>query len=164
MKHRSLLNSLLLAAAFVVSNPATLRAAPPPNAEGSSISHGPMAILNADVTGLTVYGPTPVGVRVDVAFKGQLHGRLQGTMEGIDYSTIRADGVTELHVLAKITTPDQALISVEIKGIMIEGKVRDTEVKFLTAAPQYAWLMDKIIIGKGFATTEKISVKYFLLD
>lgn len=164
MKTQSILSSVLLAAAVVISNPAASRAAPPPNAEGTTLAHGPISSLDADVTGLTVYGPTPAGVRVDVAFKGRLRGRLQGTMEGVDYSVIRADGVTELHVRAKVTTPDQALISVEISGIMVNGKVSDTEVKFLTAAPQYAWLMDKIIVGKGFATTEKISVKYFLVD
>lgn len=163
MKSRMLFNLALLAATFV-GGPVGSVAAAPPNAESANLTHGHVAVLDADVTNLTVYGPTPVGVRVDVTFKGTLRGRLQGTMEGVDYSTVRADGVTELHVMAKVMTPDQALISVEISGVMVNGKVNDTQVKFLTAAPQYAWLMDRIIVGKGYATAEKISVKYFLVD
>ncbi len=163
MKSRMLFNFALVTAIFV-GGPIGSVAAAPPSAESAPLSHSHVAVLDADVTNLIVYGPTPAGVRVDVAFKGILRGRLQGTMEGVDYSTIRADGVTELHVLAKITTTDQALISVEINGIMVNGKVSDTQVKFLTAAPQYAWLMDRIIVGKGYATTESISVKYFLVD
>jgi hypothetical protein len=85
-------------------------------------------------------------------------------MEGVDYSTIRSDAVTDINVRAKVVTPDQALISVEISGNITNGQVTDTQVKFETAAPQYAWLMDRIIVGKGTATTEKLAIKYFLVE
>ena len=113
---------------------------------------------------MTVYGQTPHGVRVDVAFQGELQGRLNGTMEGIDYSTVRADGVTEIDVRGKIVTTDQALIAVEMRGTMIEGQITDTQVKFAANASQYTWLMDKIIVGKGWATTEELGVHYYLIE
>ncbi len=161
---RTWVRSVVLASAMFVGISSNSPAAAAHPTDRVSIDASPIAMLSADVTNITVYGPSPHGVRVDVAFKGSLHGRIRGTMEGIDYSTIRPDGVTEVNVRAKITTEDQALISVEIAGTLINGQVSDTQVKFVTAAPQYAWLMDRIIVGKGTATTEKLAVRYFLVE
>jgi hypothetical protein len=164
MNIRPLLGSLAAALCVSFIAPGGHQAFAAPNAEHASAHTTPLAMLAADVTNLTVYGPTAHGVRVDVAFKGTLQGRIAGTMEGVDYSTIRADGVTEVNVHAKIMTFDQAIISVEIEGTLVNGQVTDTHVRLLTAAPQYAYLQDKIIVGTGFATQEKLGIKYFIVD
>ena len=58
-----------------------------------------------NVTSVTDYGVTlqaitsgesqipPQGARIDVAFEGYATGRLAGRVKGIDYLSIRADGV-----------------------------------------------------------------------
>jgi len=164
MKIRRFFGSMVAISTLAVAVPAENQALAAPSTEHADARAEPLSTLAADVTQLTVYGPTARGLRVDVAFKGTLHGRINGIMEGIDYSTIRADGTTEINVHAKITTQDQALISVEIQGVLVNGQVSDTSVRFLTAAPQYAYLQDKIVIGKGIATTEKLAIKYFLVQ
>lgn len=164
MNIRMLIGSLAASLCVSFISPAGNQAFAAPSAERANAHASPLSMLAADVTSLTVYGPTARGVRVDVAFKGTLQGRLSGTMEGVDYSTIRPDGVTEVNVHAKITTVDQAIISVEIEGTLVNGQVTDTHVRLLTAAPQYAYLQDKIIVGKGFATQEKLGIKYFIVD
>ena len=57
-----------------------------------------------DVTGVTDFGITldailsgkekipPQGVRVDVAYAGTIKGRVNGSIRGVDYQVIRADG------------------------------------------------------------------------
>lgn len=162
MRTTSLIRSTIAATAVFLSASSNTEAWA--HGHHSAMRLVPLANLAADVTSLSVYGPTPNGVRVDVAFKGELHGRIDGTMEGIDYSTVRSDGVTALSVRAKVVTVDQALIAVEITGTMQNGEITDTQVKFLTAAPQYSWLTDKIIVGRGEATTEKLTVSYFLVE
>jgi Tfp pilus assembly protein FimT len=164
MGNHKLIGTVVVATLLMLVVPASSQTFDSHAVESSTLSSLPLATLNADVTNLTVYGPTPYGVRVDVAFKGRLQGALSGTMEGVDSGTVRADGVTDVNVRAKIVTDDQALIAVEIVGNLNNGRVTDTHVRFLTAAPQYAWLTDKIIVGKGFATTEKLGIKYFVLN
>lgn len=163
MKTRRLALALVAASSLFITSSSTKTLLAAPHDERGGLHAEPLATLNADITQLTVYGPTARGVRVDVAFKGTLQGRLSGTMEGVDYSTIGADGVTYVDVHAKITTLDQALISVEIEGTLVNGQVTDTRVKFLTAAPQYAYLQDKIVVGQGLATQQKLEVKYYLV-
>ncbi len=47
------------------------------------------------------------GARFDQTFHGDLHGpRLNGTISGIDYLYVRADGRFQLHIHAQITTDD----------------------------------------------------------
>jgi hypothetical protein len=57
-----------------------------------------------DVTGMTDFGITldailsgtekipPQGARVDVAYAGTIRGRVSGSIRGVDYQVIRADG------------------------------------------------------------------------
>ena len=61
-----------------------------------------------DVTGATDYGITldatlsgkeripPQGARVDVAYAGPIKGRVTGSVRGVDYLRIRADGRIDL--------------------------------------------------------------------
>jgi hypothetical protein len=58
-------------------------------------------------------------VRFDVPFEGVSTGRLTGTVTGIDYIRVRADGRFELHIHAAITTQGGENIAVFADGIAI---------------------------------------------
>jgi hypothetical protein len=150
--------AIFLAAAF--SGPAL--AVSPESAEGGVRGIQQLATLDATVTDLVVFGETPHGLRVDVSFEGRLSGMIEGVMRGIDYSLIRPDGVIEIDVRATILTDDGALISAEIEGNMVDGRIRDTSVRFLTGHPAYQWLHDKIIVGKGWSFEDRLHVRYFI--
>jgi len=121
-----------------------------------------LATLSGTVTDVVVYGETPHGIRVDVSFEGRLSGMIEGVMRGVDYSLVRADGVIEIDVRAAIFTDDGAAISAEIKGVMVDGRIRDTSVKLLTGHPAYQWLHDKIIVGKGWSVGDALNVRYYI--
>jgi len=122
-----------------------------------------LATLSGVVTGILVYGETPHGVRLDVAFEGELSGELQGFMRGTDYVLVRPDGVSEINVHATIATDDGALISAEITGNLVDGSIRDTHVRLETAHPDYQWLHDQVIVGRGEATETELTVRYYLV-
>src|SRR5690606_32954230 len=49
----------------------------------------------------------PEGACFDIAFEGTIQGpRLNGTITGVDFSQVRADGRFQLHLHAEITTHD----------------------------------------------------------
>lgn len=121
-----------------------------------------LTTLSGTVTDVVVYGETPHGIRVDVSFEGDLSGMIQGVMKGIDYSLVRNDGVVEINVRASILTDDGAPISAQIRGNMIDGKIRDTWVRLATGHPAYQWLHDRIIVGKGSSIGDELKVRYFI--
>ncbi len=121
-----------------------------------------LATLSGTVTDVILYGETPHGIRVDVSFEGLLSGMINGAMQGVDYSLVRSDGVVEIDVRASILTDDGAAISAQISGNMVDGRIRDTSVKLMTGHPAYQWLHDKIIVGKGWAIGDELSVRYFI--
>ena len=50
--------------------------------------------------------PPAEGARVDIYFEGPITGKLNGTVKGVDYLHIRADGRCQLNIHAEITTED----------------------------------------------------------
>ena len=86
------------------------------------------------------------GARFDQTFEGILHGpKLSGKMSGADYLYVRADGLFQLHLHARVTTEDGANISLSSEGvsIQIEGeKVAQlrSAVSLFTASETYSWL------------------------
>jgi len=82
-----------------------------------------------DVTGATDYGITldailsgkekipPQGARVDVAFAGPIKGRVTGSVRGVDYLRIRADGRIDLDTRATIETNDGHRIGLSADGV-----------------------------------------------
>ena len=90
--------------------------------------------LEMSITGVTDYGtsmadllagnvaPPAQGARLDIAFGGNSTGVLSGTMTGIDYANVRADGRFELNIQAVIETPDGARIAYQATGVSVPGK------------------------------------------
>ncbi len=90
--------------------------------------------------------PPPEGARFDVYFEGPITGpKMKGTVKGIDYLHIRADGRCQLDIHAEITTDDGKKISLAADGVGIGQpgspivQLREN-VTLMTNHPEYAWV------------------------
>jgi hypothetical protein len=64
--------------------------------------------------------PPPEGARFDVLSEGTVTGpKLKGTVKGVDYANVRADGRLQLHIHAEITTEDGKKIAFFADGVLI---------------------------------------------
>ncbi len=114
--------------------------------------------VTVDFTGTTEYGasmeaivsgqsaPPPEGARFDVVFQGKSTGpKLKGTLSGVDYIHIRADGRIQLHIHAEITTDDGEKISFFADGVGSPEpgtpviQIREN-VTLTTSSPAYSWV------------------------
>ena len=89
--------------------------------------------------------PPPEGARFDAHFEAVCTGKIAGTLTGIDYLNIRADGRMQLHVHGEITTNDGHKIALFVDGVAgpEEGKhlwkAREN-VTLTTSSPAYSWV------------------------
>jgi hypothetical protein len=91
--------------------------------------------------------PLPLeGARFDQVFQGELHGpKLSGRMSGTDHLYVRADGLFQLHLHARVTTEDGVNIAFSSEGVslQIEGEQAvqlRAAVSLFTSAETYKWL------------------------
>jgi hypothetical protein len=148
--------------------------APAPHQE-TTISGALIYQYTARITDVTDYGlaladvlagaiaPPPEGLRSDARFEGPVSGpALRGTVTGIDYGTLRADGRAELHIHARISTQDGKNIALAADGVAMTepgspvARLREN-VTLTTSEPSYAWLNPLQIWATGtadFATGE----------
>lgn len=112
----------------------------------------------------------PAGARFDVHIRGTLRGpKLNGTMTGVDYLHMRADGRAQLHIHAKITTDDGHTVAFFADGVALPQagtsvlQLREN-VSFITASPGYEWLNQ--LQGWGLGTVDpgqgKVTVKAYV--
>lgn len=122
------------------------------------------------LTGLTEYGVSweklttgqavlpPAGARFDIAFEGTFDGpKLKGTIAGVDYLTVRADGRFQLNLQANLTTDDGEKIAVYEDGILIAPDPNDASriaqlrlnLAFTAFSPKYAWINNIQGWGRG---------------
>ena len=118
-------------------------------------------------TGVTDYGisleaiisgqspPPPQGARFDVAFEGSCSGpKLKGTVKGVDFLNVRADGKIELHIHAEATDEAGERISVFADGVASprEGSpildLRENAT-LSSASPAYGWVNGLQVWGIG---------------
>jgi uncharacterized protein DUF3237 len=99
--------------------------------------------------------PPKEGARLDLYLEGPvIAGRLQGTVSGIDYLNMRADGRAELHIHARITLEDGKKIALEAGGLAIpeEGssifQLRE-HVKLTSNHPALAWVNATEVWARG---------------
>jgi hypothetical protein len=97
----------------------------------------------------------PAGARFDVHFRGVLRGpRLSGTVVGVDYIHMRADGRAQLHIHARIATDDGHPVSFFADGVALPQpgtpvlQLREN-ISLITASPAYAWLNQLQGWGQG---------------
>lgn len=111
------------------------------------------------LTGVTEYGiswqdlttgkvpPPPEGARFDIYFAGTLEGeKVKGSLEGVDFLTVRADGRFLLNLHVTITTDDGEKIALYETGLLIPPQddsmiaQLQLDMQFTTHSPKYAWL------------------------
>lgn len=103
----------------------------------------------------------PAGARIDIAFEGRVEGpNINGTIAGIDYGWLRADGRFQLNIQATITTDDGERIAFQADGIFRpgDGAVREN-VTLTTASPKYAWVNQLQVWATGYADMGKREVR-----
>lgn len=101
----------------------------------------------------------PAGLRFDIYFEGKVTGEeVAGTIKGVDYLTVRADGRLFLDLHASITTHDGAHIAVKESGINDEGDLR-LAMDFHTNDSRYAWINRKHVWGTGTVNFETGAVR-----
>ena len=90
--------------------------------------------------------PPKEGARLDLYLEGPvIAGRLQGTVTGVDYLNMRADGRAELHIHGQITLKDGKKVALEAGGVAIpEGdssifQLRE-HVSLTSNEPALAWV------------------------
>jgi hypothetical protein len=90
--------------------------------------------------------PPAESARFDLYFAGPITGtKLKGTVKGVDYLHIRADGRCQLNIHEEITTEDGKKIAVAADGVAIPEKgspvfqLREN-VTLTTNHPEYAWM------------------------
>jgi Protein of unknown function (DUF3237) len=134
-----------------------------------------------DITGTTDYGiPLPAivsnqskvppqGVRVDVAFAGLATGRLTGSVKGVDYLRIRADGRMDLDIRATIETKDGSRIALAADDVATpcaSEPVADLweNVRLTTAAESYSWVNTRQVwaVGSVNLATGKIHLDAYM--
>ena len=95
---------------------------------------------------LTGQAPPPQGARFDVYVDGTVQGdKLNGTITGVDYLYVRADGRFELNIHAEITAPDGQKIAFHATGVAAQrpgGLISDLRqnVTLFSACKDYAWV------------------------
>jgi hypothetical protein len=109
------------------------------------------------------------GAQFDVTVAGPIKGRVSGSLRGIDYLRVRADGRRELDLRATVETDDGNRIALCVDGIAtprMGEPIVDLAVKIhlLTAAPAYAWVNARHAWGAGYANlaTGKIHIDAYL--
>src|SRR3990172_10162248 len=109
--------------------------------------------------------PPAEGARLDVYFEGPVTGaRLKGTVKGVDYLHIRADGRVQLNIHAEITTEDGKKIALAADGVGIpqEGSpfFQLRENATLTSNhPEYAWVNPLQVWAPGTVDVAKGEVR-----
>lgn len=98
----------------------------------------------------------PAGARFDIAFEGDVQGRLGGRLEAIDYLNVRADGRMELDLRGTLTTPEGARIAFAAGGLCVQDPASSRSllyenVRLTTAHADYAWLCSHEIWASGYA-------------
>jgi hypothetical protein len=90
--------------------------------------------------------PPAEGARFDVYFEGVITGpRIKGTVRGVDYLHIRADGRCQLDIKGEITTEDGKKIALRADGLAIPEpgspvfQLREN-ASLTTNHPEYAWV------------------------
>ena len=99
--------------------------------------------------------PPKEGARLDLYLEGPvIAGRLQGTVTGVDYLNMRADGRAELHIHGRITLEDGKKVALEAGGVAVpEGdssifQLRE-HVNLTSNDPALAWVNATEVWARG---------------
>ena len=107
--------------------------------------------------------PPAEGARVDIYFEGPVAGaKLSGSVKGIDYLNLRADGRFELDIYAEITTEDGKKIALAADSVALgEAPVLQLRenVKLTSSHPEHAWVNPIQIWASGTVNLAKGEIR-----
>ena len=108
--------------------------------------------------------PPAEGARFDVYFEGPVTGKLSGTVKGVDYLHIRADGRCQLNIHAEITTEDGKKISLAADGVAIPEEGSSVfqlkeNVTLTTNHPEYSWVNPIQVWAPGTVDVSKGEIR-----
>ena len=88
--------------------------------------------------------PPAEGARFDIYFEGPITGtKVSGSVKGVDYLHIRADGRAQLNIHAEISTEDGKKIALAADGVAMGAppvlQLREN-VTLTTSHPEYSWV------------------------
>jgi hypothetical protein len=106
------------------------------------------------------------GARLDIHFEGRTIGpKISGTVKGVNYLNIRADGRYEIDIKAEITTKDGKKIAFAADGVGTPESGSPIvhlrqNVKLTTNHPEYSWVNQRQLIALGSAnnSTGEVSI------
>lgn len=99
--------------------------------------------------------PPREGARLDLYLEGPVvAGRLKGTVTGVDYLNMRADGRCELHIHAQITLEDGKRVALEAGGLAVPRGVSSIfhlreHVSLTSNDPALAWVNTTEVWARG---------------
>ena len=109
--------------------------------------------------------PPAEGARFDVHFEGHVSGsRVNGTVKGVDYLHIRADGRVQLDIHAEIATEDGKNIALAADGVGIQEagspvfQLREN-VTLTSNHPEYSWVNPLQIWAPGTVDMAKGEIR-----
>ena len=109
--------------------------------------------------------PPAEGARFDVYFEGPITGpKVKGTVKGVDYLHIRADGRVQLNIHAEIATEDGKKIALAADGVGIpqEGspvfQLREN-VTLTSNHPEYSWVNPIQVWARGTVDVSKGEIR-----
>jgi hypothetical protein len=94
------------------------------------------------------------GAQFDVTVAGPIKGRVSGSLHGVDYMRVRADGRREIDLRASVDTDDGNRIALSADGVATPREsepIADLSLKIhlATAAAAYAWVNARPAWGAG---------------
>ena len=99
--------------------------------------------------------PPQEGARLDLYLEGPvIAGRLHGTVTGVDYLNVRADGRAELHIHGCIALQDGKKVALEAGGVAIPEEDSSVlqlreHVKLTSHHPSLAWVNTTEVWARG---------------
>jgi hypothetical protein len=110
---------------------------------------------SADAVLMRTVAPPEEGARLDLYLEGPvIAGKLKGTLRGVDYLNVRADGRTELHIHAHITLEDGKKVALEAGGVAIpeaDSPVYELRehVQLTSHHTELAWVNEAEVWARG---------------
>ena len=127
-----------------------------------------LCTIEADL-GMRVIGKAPAGMRIDFPFEGTArssHWEGERPVRGVDYATVRPDGVMALDIRAVIGEKREAL-SYRGSGVSIPNPDRSADPKelitFETGASELAWLNNEIGVAFGRGGGGRLALSVYVV-
>ncbi len=109
-------------------------------------------------------GKMPAGLRLDAHFAGTMvseHWDGEVAVSGIDYVTVRGDGIAELAIRASMGEGDD-VVSYEATGRQTPEGIVET-LYFQTASEKFAFLNGAVGVGTGSVEGQTLTLEIFLV-